>query len=97
MTNKNVTIDVSGSYNSTTFNKYNVIDEIFGDPDDCNCCFATDNNETGPGWLQMDLQNPYLVYRIDVYGRSDGENFQCKLFNRIFKMNIPFFTVRLNA
>lgn len=75
MTNENITLDVSGSYNNETFNKYNVIDGIFGNcnnSNQCKCCFATDN-KTHHGWLQLDLQRTFLVYRINVFGRCDGQ------------------------
>lgn len=76
MDERTILINVSGSYNHTTFNKFNVIDGMFGNgdegPDICNCCFATDNKTTR-GWLQLDLQKSHLVYGINVIGRSDSK------------------------
>ncbi|WAQ98943.1 hypothetical protein MAR_023316, partial [Mya arenaria] len=43
-----------------------------GDADKCKCCAALYQ----PAWATLDLNSPFLLSRINVFGRTDGSNWQ---------------------
>lgn len=71
MNNHNISIEVSGQFNETGYEIFNVIDgRNETDPGACNCCFATDYGKD-TSWLQLNISEPHLVYQIQIIGRSN--------------------------